>query len=104
MTATHRTLPIEIERAAIASLCQRYHIRKLSLFGSVLRHDFRPDSDVDVLVEFQPGHTPGFEFIDVQDKLSEIIGREVDLNTPKSLSRYFREEVLAAAELVYEKS
>lgn len=86
MTATNRTLPIQIERAAIASLCQHYHIRKLSLFGSVLRRDFRPDSDVDILVEFQTGHTPGFEFIDVQDRLSEIICHEVDLNTPKSLS------------------
>ncbi len=104
MTATHRTLPIKIERSAIISLCQHYHIQKLSLFGSVLRHDFRPDSDVDVLVEFQPGHTPGFGFIDVQDRLSEIIGREVDLNTPNFLSRYFREQVLAEAEVIYEQS
>ena len=102
MTVSNRTLPIKIEREVIVSLCQHYHIQKLSLFGSVLRHDFRPDSDVDVLVEFQPGHTPGFEFIDVQDSLSEIIGREVDLNTPKSLSCYFCKQVVAEAELIYE--
>ncbi|MGC1308638.1 MAG: nucleotidyltransferase family protein [Phormidesmis sp.] len=103
MSAANRTLPIDIERKAIASLCQQYHIYKLSLFGSVLREDFRPDSDVDILVEFEPGKTPGFEFIDVQDRLSEIIGRQVDLNTPKCLSRYFREQVAAEAWVVYVK-
>lgn len=99
-----QTLPIDIDQGAIASLCQEYHILKLALFGSVLRDDFRTDSDVDVLVEFEPGHTPGFGFIDVQDKLSEIIGREVDLNTPGFLSRYFRDRVMAEARIVYEQS
>ncbi len=95
------TLPIEIDQRAIASLCQEYHILKLALFGSVLRDDFRPNSDVDVLVEFSPGHTPGFEFIDIQDRLSEIVGRRVDLNTPKCLSRYFRQQVISEASLIY---
>ncbi len=101
MSEANRAIPIVIEREAIASLCQQYHIRKLSLFGSILSDDFRPDSDVDILVEFEQGHTPGFEFIDVQDQLSEIVGRQVDLNTPKSLSRYFREKVVAGAKVIY---
>lgn len=101
MPKTDRAIPIVIEREAIASLCQQYHICKLSLFGSVLRNDFRSDSDVDILVEFESGHTPGFEFIDIQDKLSEIVGRQVDLNTPKSLSRYFREKVMTGAKVIY---
>ena len=69
MTISLQTLPIKIDQSAINSLCQEYHILKLALFGSILREDFRPDSDVDVLVEFEPGHTPEFGFIDIQDKL-----------------------------------
>ena len=103
MVTDLQALPIEIDRGAIASLCQEYHILKLALFGSVLRDDFRADSDVDVLVEFEPGYTPGFGFIDVQDKLSDIMGRQVDLNTPGFLSRYFRDRVLAEAKVVYEQ-
>ncbi|NET62133.1 MAG: nucleotidyltransferase family protein [Symploca sp. SIO2E6] len=101
MTPTPNTLPITFEQEAIAILCQQHHIRKLALFGSVLRNDFRPDSDVDILVEFEPAHIPGFDFIDIQDKLSEIIGRTIDLNTPQDLSRYFREHVLAEAKEIY---
>jgi uncharacterized protein len=85
----------------IAELCQQHHIRWLALFGSVLRDDFRSDSDIDILVEFEPGYTPGFAFIDIQDKLSELLGRTVDLNTPQDLSRYFRDRVLAEAEVYY---
>lgn len=98
--ATHQ-LPVELPKDKIAELCQQYHIRKLALFGSVLRDDFRPDSDIDVLVEFEPGHTPGFAFIDIQDQLSEILGRQVDLNTPEDLSRYFRTQVIEEAEAIY---
>lgn len=101
MTKATRQLPIDIPQAKIAELCQQYHIRKLSLFGSVLRDDFRPDSDIDVLVEFEPGHTPGFAFIDIQDQLSEMLGRQVDLNTPQDLSRYFRNQVIEEAEAIY---
>ncbi|NES20147.1 MAG: nucleotidyltransferase family protein [Symploca sp. SIO3E6] len=104
MTPTPRTLPITFQQEAIVSLCQQHHIRKLALFGSVLRQDFHPDSDVDILVEFEPGHIPGFDFIDIQDKLSEIIGRTIDLNTPQDLSRYFREQVLAEAKEIYVKA
>ena len=84
---------IEIPRDKIADFCRRNHIRKLSLFGSALRDDFRPDSDIDVLVEFEPGHVPGLRFFAMQVELSEILGRPVDLNTPQWLSPYFRDEV-----------
>lgn len=86
----------------IADFCQRHHIRKLALFGSVLRDDFRPDSDVDVLVEFEPGCTPGLAFFGIEIELSEMIGRKVDLNTPGFLSQYFRDRVLNEAEVLYD--
>ncbi len=73
----------------------------LALFGSVLRDDFRPDSDIDVLVEFEPGTRLGFAFFDVEQELSQILGRRVDLRTAQELSKYFRDEVLAEAEEVY---
>ena len=95
---------IAIPYEAIADLCRRYHIRKLSLFGSVLREDFRPDSDIDVLVEFEPDARIGLEFIDIQDTLTALLGREVDLNTPNSLSKYFRDEVLEHAAVIYEQA
>ena len=90
--------------AAITEFCRRHHIRRLALFGSVLRDDFRPDSDVDVLVEFDPAHIPGLEFFAMQDELSALLGRKVDLNTPKFLSPDFRDEVLAEAEVLYAAS
>jgi predicted nucleotidyltransferase len=93
---------IAIPAERLAEFCRRHHIRKLSLFGSVLRDDFRPESDVDVLVEFEPGHTPGLAFFGMQDELSEILGRRVDLNTAGFLSPYFRDEVLAEADMLYE--
>ena len=92
---------IEIPHEQIADFCRRRHIRWLALFGSVLRDDFRSDSDVDVLVEFEPGTRLGFAFFDVQEELSQILGRPVDLRTPRELSKYFRAEVLAEAEKVY---
>ncbi|GEM_PF-137148 len=95
---------IGVPRAKIVAFCKRHHIRKLSLFGSVLRDDFRPDSDVDILVEFEPGHTPGLAFFGMQDELSQILGRKVDLHTPGFLSRYFRARVLAEAKTQYEKT
>ncbi len=92
---------ITIDRKALASFCRRHHVRRLSLFGSVLRDDFGPRSDVDVLVEFEEGHTPGLEFIAMQEELSGLIGRRVDLNTPNFLSPYFRSEAIAEAEVQY---
>lgn len=88
----------------IAALCRRYHIHRLAIFGSALRDDFRPDSDVDVLVEFEPGKTPGFAFIDIQDELAELFGRRVDLHTRNSLSRYFRDRVVSGSEVIYDGS
>ena len=92
---------ISIPKDKIADFCRRCHIRRLSLFGSVLTDDFGPDSDVDVLVEFEPEHTPGFEFVSMEDELTRIVGRKVDLQTLASLSRYFRDEMIAEAEEQY---
>ncbi len=92
---------IELPEEKVAAFCRRHHIQKLSLFGSVLREDFRPDSDVDVLVEFEPGKVPGLAFFGIENELSRLLGRTVDLNTPRSLSRYFRAQVLAEARPVY---
>ena len=86
----------------IAAFCERHHIRKLSLFGSVLRDDFRDDSDIDVLVEFDPDHIPGWAIVTIADELSEILGRKVDLGTPGSLSKYIRGKVLESAQVIYE--
>ena len=92
---------ITIDRHTLAEFCRRNHIRKLSLFGSVLRDDFRPQSDVDVLVEFEPGHVPGLRFFYFEAELSKLLGRKVDLNTPNFLSPYFRDRVLAEAQVQY---
>jgi predicted nucleotidyltransferase len=93
---------IPINRDTIADFCRRHHIRKLALFGSVLRDDFRLDSDVDVLVEFEPGVAVGFiRLAGMELELSKILGRKVDLRTPADLSRYFRQEVLQSAEVQY---
>jgi predicted nucleotidyltransferase len=96
---THVRIPEE----ALAILCRHYHVRRLALFGSALREDFGPESDVDVLVEFVPGHTPGLGFVRLQRALSDLLGHEVDLHTYRSLSRYFRDDVLREAEVKYER-
>ena len=92
---------IEIPKDEIAAFCRRNHIRTLSLFGSAMRSDFEPDSDIDVLVEFRPGRVPGLAFFRMQRELSEILGRKVDLNTPEDLSPCFRHDVLMSAEDLY---
>ena len=92
---------IHLDHERIAVFCRRNHIRKLSFFGSVLRDDFGPDSDVDVLVEFEPGRTPGLAFFTMQEELSGMIGRKVDLHTAGFLSDLFRDEVLREAEAQY---
>ncbi|MEX1255433.1 MAG: nucleotidyltransferase family protein [Dehalococcoidia bacterium] len=92
---------LQISRERIAELCRTRGIRRLAVFGSALRADFRPDSDVDVLVEFEPGRTPGFAFFDVQDELSALFGRRVDLNTPGFLSERIRDRVRAEAEVLF---
>jgi predicted nucleotidyltransferase len=93
---------IPIDREKIAAFCRRNHIRRLAVFGSVLRDDFGPDSDVDVLVEFETGHVPGLAFIRLEQELSGLMGgRRVDLVTPKFLNERIRDRVLSAAEVQY---
>jgi uncharacterized protein len=94
-------MDIHLPKDRIAEFCQRHHIRRLALFGSVLRADFQPDSDIDVLVEFDPEHVPGLKFFAIERELSEILGRKVDLNTAGFLSRHFRDQVMAEAEVAY---
>jgi predicted nucleotidyltransferase len=91
----------QFDRERIAAFCRRHRIRRLALFGSVLRNDFGPDSDVDVLVEFEPGAKTGLAFFGMQDELSEIMGRKVDLNTPGFLGSRIRDRVLHETQDVY---
>jgi hypothetical protein len=95
------SLRISVDQGRLAAFCREHHIRRLAFFGSVLREDFGPGSDVDVLVEFEPAHVPGLRFFDMQAELSELLGRPVDLNTIGFLSPHFRERVLAEAEVEY---
>lgn len=95
---------ISIDRGAVAALCRRHHITRLSLFGSVTRDDFGPESDVDVLVEFEPGMTPGFGFFDIQDELAQLLDRPVDLVTREFLSPYIRDRVMGEAISLYSSS
>ena len=92
---------IALPTQAVADFCRLNHIRRLAVFGSVLRDDFTPTSDLDVLVEFEPDHVPGLAFFTLERQLSELLGRKVDLNTAGFLSRHFVDEVLAEAEDVY---
>jgi predicted nucleotidyltransferase len=95
---------IKIPQRKIAGFCRKHHIQKFSLFGSVLRKDFRPESDVDILVEFSPGHTPGyFGLFDMETELSALLGgRKADVRTSQDLSRYFRDQVISEARVQYE--
>ena len=99
---------IEISGEKIAAFCRRNGIKRLALFGSVLRDDFTPESDVDVIVEFKPGKTPGLKFITMQDELSAIYGRKVDLHTFRGVASnpnwLLRNEILNSAEAVYEQT
>ncbi len=96
---------LTIDRERIAQFCRDHHMRKLSLFGSVLRTDFRPDSDVDVLVEFDPEHVPGFIRLHaIEEELSQLLGNsKLDLVTPKFLNHRIRSRVLAEAEVLYDQ-
>jgi len=95
-------LQITIPQEEIARFCRRNKIRRLALFGSVLRDDFTPESDIDVLVEFEPGERVGLRFFALEQELSELLGRKVDLNTPGFLSKDFREEIQLHAEVLYD--
>lgn len=94
---------INIDHGAIAEFCERYHIRKLSLFGSVLGDRFGPQSDVDVLVEFEPGHTPGFFLLHEMEQTLTVllVGRKVDIVTQKFLNKRIRRRVLEQAQVIY---
>ena len=93
-----------IPKERIVEFCQRHHIRKLALFGSALRDDFRVDSDLDVLVEFEPQHVPGLAFFAMEQELAQIFGRKVDLNTLNFISADFRKEIQAKALVLYEQA
>lgn len=93
---------IDLDSGRVADFCRRHHVRRLSLFGSVTREDFGEESDVDVLVEFEPGARVGlFQLVEMEEELSRLAGRRVDLRTPAELSRYFRDQVVAAAEPLF---
>ncbi len=95
-------LPIEIDNEQIATFCREHHITKLAFFGSVLTDQFGSDSDVDVLVEFDPEHIPGLIALSgMERELSQILGRKADMRTPNDLSRYFRDEVVRGAFVQY---
>ena len=93
---------IQISSSELAEFCRKHHIRKLSFFGSVLRDDFCEDSDVDVLVEFAEGHTPGLEIVDIEEELSALLGgRRVDMVNPKYLNRRLRDRILESQVVQY---
>ena len=93
---------IDLSNNKVADFCRRNHIRKLSVFGSYLREDFRENSDIDILVEFAPDHIPGLiRLAGIENELSSILGCKVDMRTAEDLSRYFRHDVLESAEVKY---
>ncbi len=95
---------IPIPYAEIAAFCERHYITHLWLFGSVLREDFDAESDVDVLVKFDPDHIPGWEIVSMQDELASILGRHVDLGTPDGLRPWLQDKILGSARLIYERA
>ncbi|MBN1507344.1 MAG: nucleotidyltransferase family protein [Sedimentisphaerales bacterium] len=97
------SLEQSMSKERLIEFCRRNHVSRLSLFGSALREPLRPESDIDLLVEFEPGHTPGlFSIVKMEMELAEALGRKADLRTPEDLSPYFRDEVLKAAEVQYQ--
>ena len=102
MPPTLSDVRLPIDPAAVADFCRRHHIRKLAPFGFVLRDDFGPDSDVDVLYAFEPGHTPGWGIADVEQELSALLGRPVDFVPGESLSPRFAARVLPTARVIYD--
>ena len=101
MATTNAIIP----RDQIAEFCHRHHIRRLSLFGSILRDDFGPDSDVDALAEFEPGHTPGWNIVSIEEEFGRLFGgRKVDMLNPKYLNHRLRDRILNSAEVIYERA
>jgi len=100
--ATEATEPLLLDQSVLVLFCQAHHIRRLALFGSQLKGTAGPDSDVDLLVEFDPAHIPGLLGVAAMEiELSDIVGRKVELRTARDLSRYFRDEVVRTAEVRY---
>lgn len=95
---------LSISPHLIERFCRAHHIRKLFFFGSVVRNDFDPSSDIDVLVEFEPGYTPGFDFFLIEKELSELLGRKVDLQTKNFLGPEILQSALAEAVIAYEQA
>lgn len=102
VTPVQTGVPLPYDK--IAAFCEQHHIVRMWLFGSVLRDDFSPESDIDVLVQFHPDHVPGLDYFGMPDELSEILGRSVDLGTPEGLSPYIRKQVMNAARVIYERT
>ncbi|MBW1958704.1 MAG: nucleotidyltransferase family protein [Deltaproteobacteria bacterium] len=95
-------IPYEMPKDKIKAFCKRNKIRKLAVFGSILRQDFGPGSDIDLLVEFDPGNIPGLiRLAGMENELAEILGRKVDIRTAQDLSRYFRQDVIKSSEVQY---
>lgn len=95
-------VPIDVNQNEIAAFCTKHHLTKFAFFGSVLTDKFGPDSDVDVLFEYDPAHIPSlFDVAGMEKELSELLGRKVDMRTPQDLSRYFRDEVVRTAVVQY---
>lgn len=92
---------IEVDNKRLELLCRQYHVKRLAVFGSVLKGEDTSGSDLDLLVEFEPGKTPGFAYFHLQEELSHLFRQTVDLNTPAELSRYFRDDVVRAAHNIY---
>ncbi len=104
MTIIPTGTAVDIPYQQIAAFCEKHHIVRLWLFGSVLRDDFRPDSDIDVLVEFDPDHVPGLAYFGMPDELSAILGRAIDFGTPDGLSPYIQKQVMRSAQVIYERA
>jgi len=97
-----KTPHLQIPSEELKAFCRKHHIQKLSFFGSVLDDNFKPQSDIDVLVEFAPGHTPGWEIVDIEEELSRLLGgRKIDMANPKYINRRIKERVLAEAKVQY---
>jgi predicted nucleotidyltransferase len=100
MVVGQMNVPLE----AIAAICRKYRVKELAIFGSALREDFREESDVDLLVDFQPNHGLGlFEYLQCQGELGELLGRRVDLVQKSGLKRFVRDEILGTAKVIYEE-
>ncbi len=95
-----KTFPFDQNR--VSEVCRKHHIRRLAVFGSVMRDDFAPSSDIDVLAEFESGHVPGLKFFTIEEQLGRVMGRKVDLNTPQFLSPLFRDRVIQESQILYD--